>query len=52
MLIRQPNGKLCMCNWNGEIEKMNLTEEEYIEYFFNIKNEPSVIEAICIFIIN
>lgn len=21
-----------MCNWNGEIEKMNMTEEEYIEY--------------------
>jgi hypothetical protein len=39
MLIRQPNGKLCMCNWNGEIEKMNLTEEDYITYCTNKARE-------------
>lgn len=32
MLIRQPNGKLCMCDWTGKIEKMNLTEQDYIDY--------------------
>lgn len=32
MLIRQPNGKLCMCDWTWKIEKMNLTEQDYIDY--------------------
>lgn len=39
MLIRQPNGKLCMCDWNGEIEKINLTEEDYITYCANKARE-------------
>lgn len=39
MLIRQPNGKLCICDWNGKIEKMNLTEEDYIEYCKNKARE-------------
>lgn len=32
MLIRQPNGKICMCDWTGKIERMNLTEDDYVEY--------------------
>lgn len=32
MLIRQPNGNICICDWNGEIEQMNLSEDEYVEY--------------------
>lgn len=32
MVVRQPNELLCICNWNGVIEKYNLTEEQYIEY--------------------
>lgn len=30
MIIKQPNGKFCITKLNGDIEKMNLTEEEYI----------------------
>lgn len=30
MIVRQPNGKLCLCDWTGKIEQMNLTEDEYI----------------------
>lgn len=32
MIIRQPNGKLCICDWIGKIESMNLTEDDYVEY--------------------
>jgi ribosomal protein S27AE len=35
MLIRQPNGKFCVCDWNGKVERMNLTEKDYIEYCAN-----------------
>ena len=31
MLVRQPNGKLCLCDWTGEVEQMNLTEDDYID---------------------
>ena len=30
MVIKQPNGKFCITKLNGDIDKMNLTEEEYI----------------------
>lgn len=39
MLVRQPNGKICICDWNGKVEKMNLTEEEYVEYCANKARE-------------
>ena len=39
MLIRQPNGKLCMCDWTGKVEMMNLTEEDYVEYCANKARE-------------
>ena len=39
MLIRQPNGKLCMCDWQGKVEMMNLTEEDYVEYCANKARE-------------
>jgi len=47
MLIKQPNGKLCICDWNGEIEQMNLTEEGYVEYCANkardfVKNSDNI----------
>ena len=39
MLIRQPNGKLCLCDWRGKVEMMNLTEEDYVEYCANKARE-------------
>lgn len=47
MLVRQPNGKLCLCDWNGNIEKMNLTEDDYVEYCANkarkfVKNPDNI----------
>jgi len=32
MIVRQPNGKLCVCDWHGKVEKMNLTEEDYVAW--------------------
>ena len=39
MLVRQPNGKICICDWNGKIEQMNLTEDDYVEYCANKARE-------------
>lgn len=39
MLIRQPNGKLCLCDWTGKVEKMNLTEDDYVELCTNEARE-------------
>ena len=39
MLVRQPNGKLCLCDWTGEVEQMNLTEDDYIEFCANKARE-------------
>lgn len=39
MLIRQPNGKICICSWDGTVEMMNLTEDEYIAYCIGLAKE-------------
>lgn len=32
MIVKQPNGKLCLMSWDGSVEKMNMTEDEYVQY--------------------
>ena len=39
MLIRQPNGKICICSWDGTVERMNLTEDEYTAYCIGLAKE-------------
>lgn len=41
MLIKQPNGKLCICSYDGTVERMNLTEDEYTDYFLELAKEES-----------
>ena len=41
MLIKQPNGKICVCSYDGTVEKMNLTEDEYIAYCIELAKEES-----------
>lgn len=41
MLIKQPNGKICVCSYDGTVEKMNLTEDEYVEYCIELAKEES-----------
>lgn len=41
MLIKQPNGKICICSYDGTVEKMNLTEDEYIAYCVELAKEES-----------
>lgn len=41
MLIKQPNGKVCLCSYDGTVEKMNLTEDEYIAYCIELAKEES-----------
>lgn len=41
MLIKQPNGKICVCSCDGTVEKMNLTEDEYIAYCIELAKEES-----------
>lgn len=35
MIFRQPNGKLCMCSYNGKVQINNMTEGDYVEYCTN-----------------
>lgn len=39
MLIRQPNGKICICSWDGTVEMMNLTEDGYTAYCIELAKE-------------
>lgn len=40
MLIRQPNGKFCYCNWYDGNNTLNLTEQDVINMYIEMaKNE-------------
>ena len=33
MLIKQPNGMFCSCNWDGSNKETNLTEQDVIDMY-------------------
>ena len=35
MLLKQPNGKFCSCDWNFANKKFNLTEQDVIDMYID-----------------